>query len=912
MTKTLQKILPLFLVCLSSVLCGQFKGVVLDSIGNPVQNANICKIYNGSIHANTCQKSDRWGQYFIRLIPEEQIRIEIKYDSIPDVLKFYVYKEDPFDGVGSITEIEYIENNTQWTSNQYDTIINSKKYPIKNKEENSNYDFRYYFSKIEIEQDSAILLSDFEYVKGRLSFDLDLSYSISERLNTPKLQDTYVQGRPSNGVLHHFGAPEPFSWGPNIQDVSGLASFDPNQIFQRANAMKLGFNASYKRKDNVLNVNFVTKQEEGLLKPIENQYYSAKLNFNFPAWDGTFKTSLGASWEEFNMPLVGNNYMNVLHAAWNSPFHFNASEDVMNGGQNSASEQYNNFKFLLNYNRDKKQNQSYNAGLHYDVQLDKWKLNGGVSHHYTHQDLGYGKIPGMVQVVEPNFFQRKFDEHLTKINLEANYDHNYEFKLKFYFYQTLQNSKLKKDQFRSTTLANYPEFSNPSNLYQTHLSRFNGNLGMTISYQKDLGDLSIENDLSQGLFLTNTNKQSLAYFINNVFTVDSEYILGDLNINLGVRNTILHTEPELISHNLNFNSLNQSLHNFIQYTEPKELIIFSKLKYLEQKTTTEIFINPKIRSVFDLTFSYYYSKIENAFAPIYSNNQFMWENVANYHQQGIEINLAKGWFLNNSRNFKWDFNLNFHKYTNETDKILIDQERVPIFGFQEVSKNFVEGQPVGVIVGSDYLRDQAGNVIIGDHGFPIVDDNLKIIADPTPDFSLKFFNEVKLFNFYVSANLEWQKGGEIWNGTQNTLNYFGRSQLSGDWRNTTNYIFEGVNQNGEINTIPVDFANPSNDLSENRWVRYGPTGVASDAIEDASFFRLQNLTLSYRTKLKQYHHSPITQFTISVFANNLWVSSKYSGVFPANGLLGNDSGRGLDYYNFPLARTFGIALNLKF
>src|SRR5690606_19707891 len=108
----------------------------------------------------------------------------------------------------------------------------------------------------------------------------------------------------------------------NIQDVSGLASFDPNQIFQRANAMKLGFNAAYKRKDNVLNVNFVTNQEEGLLKPIENQYYSAKLNFNFPAWDGTFKTSLGASWEEFDMPLVGNNYMNVLHAAWNSPFHF--------------------------------------------------------------------------------------------------------------------------------------------------------------------------------------------------------------------------------------------------------------------------------------------------------------------------------------------------------------------------------------------------------------------------------------------------------------------------------------------------------------------------------------------------------------------------------------------------------------
>lgn len=911
MTKTLQKILSLFLVCLSSVLWGQFKGIVLDSIGNPVQNANVCKIYNGSTNFHTCQKSDRWGQYFIRLIPEEQIRIEIKYDSIPDVLKYYVYKEDPFDGVGSITEIEFIENKTQWSSNQFDTILHSKNYPIKKKDKKSNYNYGYYFSKIEIKQDSALLLSDSDYVKGRLGFDLDLSYSISELLKTPKLQNTYVQGRPSNGVLQHFGAPEPFSWGPNLQEVSGLTSFDPNQIFQRANAMKLGFNAAYERKNHVFNVNFVANQEEGLLKPIESQYYSAKINFNFPAWGGTIKTLLGGAWEEFDMPLVGNNYMNVLHAAWNSPFHFNSSEDVMNGEQNSASDQYNNSQFLLNHNRDKKQNQSYNAGINYDIRLGSWKLDAGLSYHYTHQELDFGQIPTMVQLCEPKFFQRKLDDRLAKINLEANYNQSYEFSLKLYYYQTLQNSELVKDQFRSTSLANFPDFSNPSNLYQTKLSRFNGNLGMNLNYRKDLGELRIENNLSQGLFMTNTNKQSLAYFINNVFSIDSEYLLGDLNINLGVRNTILHTEPELISHNLNFNSLNQSLHDFVQYTEPNELFIGSKLNYLEEKTTTEIFFNPKIRSVFDLTFSYYYSKIENAFAPIYSNNQFMWENVANYHQQGIEINLAKGWFLNGN-DFKWDFNLNFHSYTSETDKILIDQERVPIFGFQEVSKNFVEGQPVGVIVGSDYLRDQAGNIIIGDHGFPLVDENLKIIADPTPDFSLKFFNEVKLFNFYVSANLEWQKGGEIWNGTQNTLNYFGRSQHTGDWRNTTNYIFDGVNQNGETNTIPVDFANPAHDLSENRWVRYGQTGVASDAIEDASFFRLQNLTLSYRTKLKQYHHSPITQISISVFANNLWVSSNYSGVFPTNGLLGNESGRGLDYYNFPLARTFGVALNLKF
>lgn len=54
---------------------------------------------------------------------------------------------------------------------------------------------------------------------------------------------------------------------------------------------------------------------------------------------------------------------------------------------------------------------------------------------------------------------------------------------------------------------------------------------------------------------------------------------------------------------------------------------------------------------------------------------------------------------------------------------------------------------MGVIVGSDYLRNENGQVIIDDNGFPIVDDNLKVIADPNPDFSMNWFNSLKVHNF---------------------------------------------------------------------------------------------------------------------------------------------------------------------
>lgn len=152
----------------------------------------------------------------------------------------------------------------------------------------------------------------------------------------------------------------------------------------------------------------------------------------------------------------------------------------------------------------------------------------------------------------------------------------------------------------------------------------------------------------------------------------------------------------------------------------------------------------------------------------------------------------------------------------------------------------------------------------------------------------------------------------MWNGTQNTLNYFGVSQLTADQRETTGFIFEGVKEDGTVNNIPVDFANPANGLENIYWQRYGIAGVAEDAIQDASWFRLRNVSLTFNMPEALLHNIHIYKLSLSVYANNLWLSTKYTGVDPETNYTGDTNGFGLDYFNMPNYKTYGVKLNIKF
>ena len=86
-------------------------------------------------------------------------------------------------------------------------------------------------------------------------------------------------------------------------------------------------------------------------------------------------------------------------------------------------------------------------------------------------------------------------------------------------------------------------------------------------------------------------------------------------------------------------------------------------------------------------------------------------------------------------------------------------------------------------------------------------------------------------------------------------------------------------------------------------------------IEDAGYFRLQNLTVGYdfaKTLLKK---SLFQQMRVYFAAQNLFTITKYKGMDPENGMALNGAEpwvTGVDVGNYPQPRTYMVGVNIKF
>ncbi|MNV25427.1 hypothetical protein D3C71_1165230 [compost metagenome] len=141
------------------------------------------------------------------------------------------------------------------------------------------------------------------------------------------------------------------------------------------------------------------------------------------------------------------------------------------------------------------------------------------------------------------------------------------------------------------------------------------------------------------------------------------------------------------------------------------------------------------------------------------------------------------------------------------------------------------------------------------------------------------------------------------------LNYMGRSLETAAERTLKDQLFPGIDPQGNINNKTVDYYDPAVGTDNNRWVRYGLTGVAEDVIEDASYLRLSRVNISRNFDISRRY---LQKINVGLYAENLAYWSKYKGNFPGSSLLGQNSAVGLDYFNSPLMRTFGFNVMLKF
>ena len=285
------------------------------------------------------------------------------------------------------------------------------------------------------------------------------------------------------------------------------------------------------------------------------------------------------------------------------------------------------------------------------------------------------------------------------------------------------------------------------------------------------------------------------------------------------------------------------------------------------------------------------------------------DNVGVVSNSGVEVSLNTKPIQNGDWN--WNVNLNWTAYENVVEELAEGVEFVTLNGFSSTSSVAFEGASYGAIHGSKFSRNNNGDLLIDDDGYPLVDAEQGVIGDPIPDWTAGISSLLNYRNITLSLLFDIRQGGDVWCGTCGIIDYFGTSTRTLVRDETT--LFNGiVESTGQRNTQRVPWFDSSESENNNYWRRYGFGGVAEDNVYDSSWVRLREASIRYDVPGEFLSELFIEDMTISIYGRNLWLETDYPGIDPETNLTGDSNGHGLDYFNQPNTKSIGLDIKLTF
>ena len=294
------------------------------------------------------------------------------------------------------------------------------------------------------------------------------------------------------------------------------------------------------------------------------------------------------------------------------------------------------------------------------------------------------------------------------------------------------------------------------------------------------------------------------------------------------------------------------------------------------------------------TLDYYYRLTTNLLynytvpVPPYDYSK-MFTNVGSICNQGIELTLFG--VPVQKENFEWNTTLTLANNTNKlisftNEEFTAGEYKVgymstPIGAY---SQRLIEGQSLGTFYapiwtgvnkkGEDTL--EGASQLTG----KVKEEDWKKVGSAYPILTFGWSNSFKIWKFGVSATFRGQAGGKIFN--------------------TYRALYENTSNLGQTNIL----ASWLNDTSfKGKEVKY-----STKYIEDASFLKLDNISVSYDLKLKNEY---LKKVRLYLTAQNIFCLTGYSGVDPEVSLSGIAPGiEGTSYY--PRTRTFTFGATLTF
>ena len=288
------------------------------------------------------------------------------------------------------------------------------------------------------------------------------------------------------------------------------------------------------------------------------------------------------------------------------------------------------------------------------------------------------------------------------------------------------------------------------------------------------------------------------------------------------------------------------------------------------------------------------------------------DNGGEMENVGIDVTATAR--LVNTKNVKWDLGITASHNQNEVTALktgafntelaegtIRTQVGSPLGIFYGYKTNGVystteeaETDDLYTMVGSVRTPFEAGDVRFVDaHADGLIDEkDMQEIGDPTPDLYGSIFTNLKVKRFNLSAQFKYSLGNDVYNYTRRNL-----ETMSG-WENQTEAVRNRWQVEGDITNMPkMVYGDPrGNARFSDRW------------IEDGSFLKLKNVTLSYNVPM---HNDVLTDLVVYGAVENLFTITDYKGYDPevissaANPLI-----YGIESYSTPHTTTFYVGVKV--
>lgn len=312
-----------------------------------------------------------------------------------------------------------------------------------------------------------------------------------------------------------------------------------------------------------------------------------------------------------------------------------------------------------------------------------------------------------------------------------------------------------------------------------------------------------------------------------------------------------------------------------------------------------------------------------------------WVNAGLIENKGVEFSLtARPWVLPEEQGLELRLNLSHNRS--------VVRELAPgvqTYTLNELGGLRVEarpGQPYGQLVGTAYVRDEQGRLVINpDSQLPMVQSGQQVLGNAMPKWLASLSGTFNYKGLQVSALLDARLGGQLYAHSEALASRNGSARwtLEGrdgwyaseadrialgypasQWNPTGGLWLEGVvGQKTEGAWRPTDQAFAAYVSPEAYWQHVAKDGgiIHEQFVYDASFVKLRELTVSYALPQRWLRGSFCRELTLALVGRNLaylWRRTRNADP-EAQFSVGN--GQGIEMYGMPAARSFGLQLQAR-